>query len=315
MHVVTLSAAPRARSLARLFVTYAAVTLVPVVLLGLALAVNYRSDAQSRGISVRRSEALLVAQAAVEPVLDGRPLSKGLSATETVALDRLVKDAVGDHNVLRMRLRSLSGQVGYSDDGSGVSEKPEEAALDAGKGTTTAKLTRINSDANDTGPVGPKAVEVYLPLTAGSPEHRVGVFEVYLPYAPIEGDVNAGLHSLYRDLTLGLLVLYVVLFLISFSVSRRLRQQVKKNKFLAEHDALTDLPNRSLFHQRAQEAVMHAVRSDARTAIAIIDLDRFKEVNDALGHESGNQLLTQLPQRIADHTRPEDAVARLGGDE
>jgi len=127
--------------------------------------------------------------------------------------------------------------------------------------------------------------------------------------------VGAGLHTLYRDLALGLGALYIVLFLISVSVSRRLRQQVKENKFLAEHDPLTELPNRSLFHQRAQEAVVRAVRGDSRAAIAIVDLDRFKEVNDTLGHESGDQLLTLLAQRLADHTRPQDAVARLGGDE
>ena len=60
---------------------------------------------------------------------------------------------------------------------------------------------------------------------------------------------------------------------------------------------------------------MRAVRSDTRAALAIVDLDRFKEVNDTLGHHSGDQLLTLLAQRLADHTRPQDAVARLGGDE
>ncbi len=310
-----MSPAPRARSLARLFVTYALITAVPVVLLGLVLAASYRSEANGRGVSVGRSEAALVAQTAVEPILDGRPLGQGLSPTEVAALNRLVKRAVGDHNVLRMRLRDLSGHVVYSDDGSGFAQTPEDEAIDAGRGTVFAKVTRLNADANDVGPAGPKAVEVYLPLTAGSPEHVVGVFEVYLPYAPIAVDVGAGLHSLYRDLLLGLGALYVALFVISVSVSRRLRQQVKENKFLAEHDALTELPNRSLFHQRAEEAVVHAVRSDSRAAIAIVDLDRFKEVNDTLGHDSGDQLLTLLAQRLADHIRPQDAVARLGGDE
>ena len=307
--------APRARSLARLFATYAAITLVPVVLLGLALSVNYRADAQTRGIAEGKSEALLVAETAVEPVLDGRPLSQGLSLTETTALNRLVTRAVGDHNVLRMRLRGLSGPVVYSDDGSGFSQKPEDQAMNAAQGEIAARLTRLNADSNDTGPSGPEAVEVYLPLTAGVPEHRVGVFELYLPYAPIAADVNAGLRTLYRDLVVGLIALYLALFVISVSVSRRLRQQVKENKFLAEHDPLTDLPNRSLFHQRAGEAVMHAVRADTRAAIAIVDLDRFKEVNDTLGHHSGDQLLTLLAQRLADHIRPQDAVARLGGDE
>jgi diguanylate cyclase (GGDEF)-like protein len=301
--------------LARLFITYALITAVPVVLLGLVLAASFRTEATQRGVAEGRSEATLVAQTAVEPILDGRPLSQGMSPTEVAALDRLVKRAVGDKHVLRMRLRNLAGPVVYSDDGSGFKDKPEDEAIDAGKGEVSAKLTRLNSDSNDIGPLGPQAVEVYLPLLAGSPEHVVGVFEVYLPYAPIALDVDAGLHALYRDLLLGLGALYVALFIISVSVSRRLRQQVKENKFLAEHDPLTELPNRSLFHQRAQEAVIHSVRSDSRVAIAIVDLDRFKEVNDTLGHDSGDQLLTQLAQRLADHTRPQDAVARLGGDE
>jgi diguanylate cyclase (GGDEF)-like protein len=258
---------------------------------------------------------MLVAETAVEPILDGRPIAKGLSPTEVAAMNRLVKRAEGDHNVLRMRLQDMNGHVVYSDDGSGFSKTPDDDAEGADHGEITAELTHLNADSDDSGPLGPKAVEVYLPLTAGSPEHTVGVFEVYLPYAPIAIDVDAGLHTLYRDLLLGLGALYIALFVISVSVSRRLRQQVRENKFLAEHDPLTELPNRSLFHQRAQEAVVHAVRTDARAAIAIVDLDRFKEVNDTLGHDSGDQLLTQLAQRLADHTRPQDAVARLGGDE
>jgi diguanylate cyclase (GGDEF)-like protein len=285
------------------------------MLLGFVLAANYRSDATQRGIAEGRSEALLVAESAVDPILDGRPLNQGLTPAQRTALNRLVERTVGEHHVLRMRLRDTQGHVVYSDDGSGFKQKPEDAALDAAHGEIFADLTRLNSDSNDTGPAGPKTVEVYLPLTAGSPEHVVGVLEVYLPYAPIALDVNAGLHTLYRDLLLGLGALYVALFLISVSVSRRLRQQVKENKFLAEHDPLTELPNRSLFHQRAEEAVVHAVRSDTRAAIAIVDLDRFKEVNDTLGHDSGDELLTLLAQRLADHTRPQDAVARLGGDE
>jgi len=299
-----------------LFITYAAITAVPVILLGVALGYSYRNDARQSGVAEGRSEAQVVAKTAVEPLLDGRPLGQGLSPAERAAMSRLVKRAVGDHDILRLRLQSVSGHVVYSDDGSGFSKEVDDEAVGAAHGEITARLTHLNADSDDVGlPLGPQAVEVYLPLTAGSPEHVVGVFEVYLPYAPIAEDVGAGLHTLYRDLALGLGALYIVLFLMSVSVSRRLRQQVKENKFLAEHDPLTELPNRSLFHQRAQEAVVRAVRGDSRAAIAIVDLDRFKEVNDTLGHDSGDQLLTLLAQRLADHTRPRDAVARLGGDE
>ncbi len=189
------SPAPRAHSLARPFITYAAITALPVMLFGLVLAGAYRTEAKQRGVSEGLSEARLVAETAVEPILDGRPLSQKLSETEVVALNRLVKRAVGDHNVLRMRLQDLSGHVVYSDDGSGISKVVDDEAVDAGHGQITADLTHLNSDSNDSGLLGPQAVEVYLPLTAGIPEHVVGVFEVYLPYAPIAADVDAGLRS------------------------------------------------------------------------------------------------------------------------
>jgi diguanylate cyclase (GGDEF)-like protein len=90
---------------------------------------------------------------------------------------------------------------------------------------------------------------------------------------------------------------------------------VTRNKFLAEHDQLTDLPNRALFHRHAKEAISSAVQDGTKTALAIIDLDRFKEINDTLGHHNGDELLTKLARSLATFTRPEDAVARLGGDE
>ena len=298
-----------------MFALYALASLVLVGLLGLALAASYRTEARHRGVAEGRSEALLVAETAVEPILDGRPLGQHLSQTETDQLDRLVVGAVRTHNILRFRLRDLRGDVVFSDDGSGFGGEPEDEAVDAAHGEIVARLTHLNSDSDDKGPIGPAAVEVYLPLSAGVPPHRVGVMEIYLPYAPIDIDVSAGLHELYRDLAIGLGILYVILFLLSVSLSRGLRQQVTRNKFLAEHDILTDLPNRALFHQRAGAAVTDAVGTRSHSALAIVDLDRFKEINDTLGHHSGDELLTKLAERLAAFIRPEDAVARLGGDE
>src|ERR1700691_4401631 len=143
------SPAPRARSLARLFITYAAITAIPVLLLGLTLAASYRSQANQRGVSEGLSEARLVAETAVEPILDGRPISQGLSPSETKAMRLLVTRAIGDHNVLRMRLQNLSGHVVFSDDGSGVSKKPDDEAVEAGQGEISADLTRLNADSDD----------------------------------------------------------------------------------------------------------------------------------------------------------------------
>jgi diguanylate cyclase len=299
----------------RMFAIYAVSSLVMVAGLGLALAASYRSEARQRGLAEGRSEAILVAETAVEPILDGRPLGDHLTKTETGRLERLVAQSVRTHNVLRLRLRDLSGKVVFSDDGSGFEGKPDDEAVEAAHGEIVALLTHLNADTNDSGPVGPQAVEVYVPLVAGTPGRRVGVMEVYLPYAPINIDVTASLHKLYGELALGLGVLYLILFALSMSLSRGLRQQVRRNKFMAEHDLLTDLPNRALFHRYAGQAVSSTEEEQTKTALGIIDLDRFKEINDALGHHNGDELLTKLAGRLAAFIRPEDAVARLGGDE
>jgi diguanylate cyclase (GGDEF)-like protein len=141
------------------------------------------------------------------------------------------------------------------------------------------------------------------------------VLELYLPYAPIQHDVSSGLRQLSRDLVLGLAALYIALFTISLSVSRGLRRQVKLNAFLAEHDPLTELPNRRLFQRRIADA--HArVRGGAPPfAIAIVDLDRFKDINDSLGHDSGDTVLVELAYRLLDELSAKDTIARLGGDE
>ena len=238
---VKASAAPP-HSLGRRLAAYALMGLVPVLVLGVVLAGNYRSLARERGVAEGRSEALVVAQTAVEPILDGRPLSNGLSATELRELRRLVKRSFAAHNILRLRLRDLAGNVVFSDDGSGFKQAPDDEALDAARGSVVALLTRLNSDANDSGKAGPEAVEVYLPLQAGTPAQRVGVLEIYLPYAPINADVTADLRNLYRDLAIGLALLYLVLLVITASASRGLRRQVAWNAFIAEHDTLTDLP-------------------------------------------------------------------------
>jgi diguanylate cyclase (GGDEF)-like protein/PAS domain S-box-containing protein len=85
--------------------------------------------------------------------------------------------------------------------------------------------------------------------------------------------------------------------------------------YQAQHDALTDLPNRSLLRTRLDAALLAQSQNGAPLALLLLDLDRFKEINDTLGHRVGDTLLQQIGQRLQDALRTEDVVARLGGDE
>ena len=97
-------------------------------------------------------------------------------------------------------------------------------------------------------------------------------------------------------------------------VSER-REHERTLRRLAYTDSLTGLPNRALFYDRLNQALVMSRRHGARLAVFFIDLDRFKLINDGLGHEIGDRVLTSVAQRLRDCLRDEDTLARLGGDE
>lgn len=95
-----------------------------------------------------------------------------------------------------------------------------------------------------------------------------------------------------------------------------LRRQAEENlRFIANHDALTSLPNRLMFRDRLEEALLRSCREETALHILFIDLDQFKDVNDSLGHNAGDQLLRAVADRLRQHVTQTGMIARLGGDE
>ena len=100
-----------------------------------------------------------------------------------------------------------------------------------------------------------------------------------------------------------------------FSDITKVKESQEKLDHMAHHDPLTSLPNRLLFHDRLEHALQRAARDKQQLAILFIDLDRFKNVNDTLGHHIGDELLQQVARALTDKLRDGDTLARLGGDE
>lgn len=96
---------------------------------------------------------------------------------------------------------------------------------------------------------------------------------------------------------------------------KQLNTSRKKLEHLSSHDTLTHLPNRNLFISRVDEAIKRAQRHHKKVAVIFIDLDNFKQVNDSLGHDIGDDLLISIAKRLSHQLRDTDTVARIGGDE
>ncbi len=131
-----------------------------------------------------------------------------------------------------------------------------------------------------------------------------------------------GLRGTERSVLIGTLLVFALgLLLLGFitvlmgRINRQLARQARDSEHNALHDALTGLPNRVLFSDRLEQAIVAARRDPAPFAVLMIDLDRFKEINDTLGHSIGDQVLREIGPRLTPTLRPGDTLARLGGDE
>lgn len=107
----------------------------------------------------------------------------------------------------------------------------------------------------------------------------------------------------------------VVNYLGTFTVIEQQHQQQERLRFLALHDPLTGLANRILLADRGKQAIRRADRSERALAVMFIDLDRFKSINDSLGHDIGDEVLVSVTQRLSAALRDDDTLSRFGGDE
>jgi diguanylate cyclase (GGDEF)-like protein len=276
--------------------TFSVVSLLVIAALGVTLGTILHGRIEHRALDDTRRLAVAVARVGVAGQLrDGEPDSGPLSAERIAALD----DWFATSGLLRGKLYDRHGRIAWSDDHVFIGRS---AATHGGvRGALDGHIeAHVEDDAEELGAKG-RFFEVYVPI-------RGGVFESYTRYEPTAAAVASDTRILIVTLVAGLLALWVALFRLVARASRRLRHQ-------ASHDALTDLPNRPALHEQGAGVLAGARRHGTLAALLLIDLDRFKEVNDTMGHEHGDQLLVEVANRLRDALRHGDLLARLGGDE
>jgi len=163
----------------------------------------------------------------------------------------------------------------------------------------------------DLGTVDPREDEIRFLVQRANVEHAENAAEAAERLDRIEGIVFTASTSAFG---VGV-VLLAAFAVIAIGYQRRLLRQAASSEYQARHDALTGLPNRRFFTERTDAALAEAAATGGDVSMLMLDLDRFKEVNDTLGHQYGDELLRQVAARTAAAVRTTDTVARLSGDE
>jgi diguanylate cyclase (GGDEF)-like protein len=295
---------------------FAVLSAILITLLGVTMSYLIGQDVRDRALREAERSAALIARLGIRPLLSPRDLSGGLDGEAAGRLDAALR-AARTEDVTRIKVWSADGTVVYSDEPSLVGRSfPLTADLrEALRGDIASEVSDLDRPDEATERHHGRLLEVYVPLRFDPAGPPAGVFEIYLPYEPIERSIDRGTVRISLLLGAGLLLLYAGLFRLVGRASRALRRQSEENERLALRDPLTGLPNRVLFRERAGQAIRAGRRSGSRVAVLMVDLDRFRVINDALGHEAGDALLAKIGSRLQTALRETDTVARLGGDE
>jgi diguanylate cyclase (GGDEF)-like protein len=228
-------------------------------------------------------------------------------------LDLLFGSDVLVNGTKRVNLFGVDGRVTYSSDPSVIGEREHDEIAEVLEGEHSAEIGHLNDHGGKDENL--KVLEAYVPVRLQTAAEPAGVFELYQDYGPVAAAARDAFTPIATVLAGVLLTLYLALIPILHRVTNRLRRQMGEIQHQAFHDGLTELPNRALFRDRVEQSLKLAGRAQQSVAVMLIDLDRFKEINDTLGHASGDALLKALGIRIRSQLRGSDTIARLGGDE
>mgnify|MGYP001593026475 CR=1 FL=1 len=244
-------------------------------------------------------------------------------------ISRLREDVLQKINglrVVKIKIYNLDGLTVYSTEPKQIGEDKSRnpGFLKAKAGHTESDLVfRDHFSASEEIIVNRNLLSSYVPIRKTPNDPVEGVFEIYSDVTPLVADIERTEYTVLGGVTVLLLLLYLFLLMIVRRADRIIRAheneerkaQAEQIHYMAYHDPLTGLANRALFKDRLQHAVAVAARTRSPVGIMFIDIDRFKVINDSLGHEVGDAVLIEAAKRIRACLRASDTACRIGGDE
>lgn len=285
----------------------------------------------------------------------GRSAADLRGTAEHLGLRSLTSELMKNSDIIKLKVYNLNGLTVFSSEAAQIGESNQDnlGFQTALNGSPRSALTHRNQfDSFEGVRVNVDVLASYLPIRADG--QIKGVIELYQEVTPFVKDLHQVLLEVMLGGAVIMLVLYLIqLLIVSYAqgilqtqdtalraanreldarveartselanINQHLEAEVLERRtaearlaHLAHHDTLTNLPNRLQFTEHLQRSVSKAARGPHKLALLFIDLDRFKEVNDTLGHAVGDELLIEMSHRLAGQLRSGDLLARLGGDE
>ena len=292
----------------RWLIEFGLVSLALIGMVGLVLGQAVAGNMRARAVANGLDEARGLSRARVEPILARAEFGRAPSGRQRNLLERAFRPGGADAGV-QVTIRNRALRVVYSSARGGAGRAPATSEL-----RTALRGTAVASVSNGADPRR-AVLRSYLPLRSAGSRRAAGVIEVLAPHARIDLALRHDIRRVSLLLVAVLGLLWAALLGVVASASNKLRRQVGEKQQEALRDSLTGLANRALFLTTAQRVISARGRTKTLAAVMIMDLNRFKEVNDTLGHHSGDLLLKRVASRLQEVVRENETLARLGGDE
>ena len=300
-----------------LLVQFSVVSFVAMAVIAVVLAIVLSNKIRSDAINDLVDEAVGSASGRLLSTITPADLEVPMTGARYDRFHEFVQQSIVSERTARVKIWAKDGTVIYSNDPAGVGEKfpAKENLLKALDGDTATEIKIPKDVENARERYLGTLMEVYTPIIFPGTTEPQGAFEIYQYYEPTEQRINELRGWVFGSIGGGFLILYGALVSIVGRGWRTINRQRGTLAYLAYHDALTDLPNRTLLKDRLTLALAQARRNEQMLAVMFLDLDQFKVVNDTAGHVEGDKLLQSVSQQLNSVLREGDTVARVGGDE